>query len=368
MWHDLSNILKYDGAMWAIFGDFNEVRFESERKNTDFCEKRAKLFNDFIKDNSLIDLPLGGRIYTRISDNGRKFSKLDRFLVSENLIQQWPNINVMVLDKKHTDHCPLIPKDGNVDFGPKPVKVFDEWLKHKDSYDIIKSAWNLKVNKLRKWYSTSEGKLKAEIEELINTVNDWERKAENIDLSEEQHEIWLKDRECLLQKEKTHFEMLKQKARFKWALEGDENSKFFHSYIRRRNQKNNIHGVNVGGVWTTNPSFIKSEAFNFFQGLFKRSTTESWMLNQWDGPTLEPHTVEALEAKFTESEVIDAIKGCAKTKHQARMASISCSTQNSGILSGMISCMQSIGFGNQVKSLTAVMPPSSLSFQRLRIL
>ncbi|XP_071704398.1 uncharacterized protein [Rutidosis leptorrhynchoides] len=274
MWDDLNDILKYDDAMWIIFGDFNEVRFSSERKNTDFCERRAKLFNDFIKDNSLLDLPLGGRTYTRITDNGRKFCKLDRYLVSENLFLQWPNLNVMVLDKKHTDHCPLILQDGNVDFGPKSVKVFDEWLKQEDSYDIIKSTWNktnnnvkldcifrdkLKLVKqeLKKWYSTSHGKLTTEIEELTSAVNDWEKIAELADLNEVQYNSWMKDKETLLQKEKTQIEMLNQKSRFKWVLEGDENSKFFHSYIRRRNQKNNIHGVNIGGVWNSNPLTIK---------------------------------------------------------------------------------------------------------------
>ncbi|XP_071698999.1 uncharacterized protein [Rutidosis leptorrhynchoides] len=313
MWLDLAEIMMYDGAMWVIFGDFNEVRFGTERKNTDFCGKRAKLFNDFIKDNSLIDLPLGGRTYTHINDDGRKFSKLDRYLVSENFIQQWPNINVLVLDKKHTDHCPLILKDGDLDFGPKPIKAFDEWLKHKDSYDVVKNAWNSKIinnkpdcifreklkrvkQELRKWYATSDGKLKAEIEELSNSVNDWERQAEITNLTDDQHEQWMKDRECLNQKEKTQIEMLKQKARFKWALEGDENSKFFHSYIRWRNQKNNIHGVNAGG------------------GLFKKRNSETWMLNHWDGPKLEVHMSEALEARFTETEVIDVIKGCGKNK------------------------------------------------------
>ncbi|XP_071700539.1 uncharacterized protein [Rutidosis leptorrhynchoides] len=232
MWADLSDILRYSNAMWAIFGDFNEVRFNSERKNTEFCERRSKLFNDFIKENSLLDLPLGGRTYTRISDNGRKFSKLDRFLVSENFIQQWTNVNVLVLDKKHTDHCPLILKDGDIDFGPKPVKVFDDWLNHTESHNIIKSAWNIHVNsnrpdmifreklkkvkqELRKWFSTSHDKMKIEIEDLTKSVNDWERKAEECDLSEEQYQIWAKDRELLFQKEKTHVEMLKQKARYK---------------------------------------------------------------------------------------------------------------------------------------------------------
>ncbi|XP_071704229.1 uncharacterized protein [Rutidosis leptorrhynchoides] len=180
--------------MWH---DLNEVRFCSERKNSKFSVSRAARFNEFIKNNNLLDLPLGGRMYTRISDNGRKFSKLDRFLVSDSFIAQWPNTSALVLDKKYTDHCPILLKDVNVDFGPKPVKVFDEWLKHKDSHDIIEKAWNLNVNsskpdcvfrdklknvklELRRWFSTSQGKLNSEIEDLTKIkdnnnfeLNEW---------------------------------------------------------------------------------------------------------------------------------------------------------------------------------------------------
>ncbi|XP_071729051.1 uncharacterized protein [Rutidosis leptorrhynchoides] len=131
--------------MWNLFGDSNEVRFDTERKNTDFIESRAKMFNDFIKSTDLIDIPLGGRLYTRISDNGLMFSKIDRFLIFENCLQQWPNIFATILDKKHLDHCPIILKNVNTDFGPKPVKVFDEWLRHKDAHDILKKTWNEKL-------------------------------------------------------------------------------------------------------------------------------------------------------------------------------------------------------------------------------
>ncbi|XP_071687140.1 uncharacterized protein [Rutidosis leptorrhynchoides] len=251
MWDDLRDVMSYDNAMWVILGDFNEVRSKSERKNTIFLEHRAKRFNSFIKDSNLIDIPLGGRNYTRISTNGVEFSKLDRFLVSEIFLQQWPNTHAMVLNKKHTDHCPIILKDGNVDFGPKPTKVFDEWLNHKEAPEIIKAAWTKEVKssnpdctfrdkmknvktELHKWYSTSPGKLKAEIEELSEVVDDWEIRAESEDLSEAQLKEWMDSRDLLHKKENTQLEMLKQKARVKWDLEGSENNKFFHSMIRRR--------------------------------------------------------------------------------------------------------------------------------------
>ncbi|XP_071709245.1 uncharacterized protein [Rutidosis leptorrhynchoides] len=225
----------------------------------------------------------------------------------------------------------ILMKDGDIDFGPKPVKVFDEWLMHEDSFDIIKTTWNKRTNstkpdcifrdklklvkqELKRWYSTSHGKLKTEIEELTCVINEWEKKVEISALNDEDYNKWMVDKENLLQKEKSQLEMLKQKSRFKWALEGDENSKFFHSFIRRRNQKNNIHGANIGGVWNSNPLTIKNEAFSFFQRLFKKNTSEPWMLNNWDGLKIEATSAEALESPFTETEVLDAIKSCGRNK------------------------------------------------------
>ncbi|XP_071694908.1 uncharacterized protein [Rutidosis leptorrhynchoides] len=257
MWQDLSEVLNYDNAMWVIFGDFNEVRFNSERKNTEFIEKRAEAFSDFIKANSLIDLPLGVHLYTRISDNGLQFNKLDRFLVSENFIHQWPNIHAMVLDKKHSDHCPLILKDGNIDFGLKPIKVFDEWINHKDARDVIRKIWEKKVSswkpdcifrdrlkntkiELRNWFAISHCKLKAEIEDLSKVVSEW--------------------------------------------------------------------------IWSTSPSYIKNDAHSFFKKLYTKNNEDSFELNSWNGFTIDHLVAKQLEFKFNESEVFEAIKSCGKNK------------------------------------------------------
>nr|GFD05499.1 RNA-directed DNA polymerase, eukaryota [Tanacetum cinerariifolium] len=44
-----------------------------------------------------------------------------------------------------------------------------------------------------------------------------------------------------------------QKSKIKWAVEGDENSKFFHGIINKRRSQHAIRGVFVDGIWQTDP-------------------------------------------------------------------------------------------------------------------
>ncbi|XP_071729190.1 uncharacterized protein [Rutidosis leptorrhynchoides] len=88
MWDTLDNLIGGIDSRWVLCGDFNEVCEHTDRFNYDFHEARARRFNEFIIRNNLIEIPLKGRKFTRISDDGTKFSKLDRFLVSDNFLNE----------------------------------------------------------------------------------------------------------------------------------------------------------------------------------------------------------------------------------------------------------------------------------------
>lgn len=62
---------------------------------------------------------------------------------------------------------------------------------------------------------------------------------------------------------------LKQRAKLKWEVDGDENTRFFHGYVNNRNRKNHIHRIMTGGGWTTDPNIIKQEAVIFFEEKYK---------------------------------------------------------------------------------------------------
>ncbi|GKA78032.1 RNA-directed DNA polymerase, eukaryota [Tanacetum coccineum] len=87
---------KWKGEM-IIMGDFNEVRFKSERFGSNFNLHGAQLFNSFISGSRLVEVPLGGSHFTWCHKSATKMSKLDKFLVSENLLSICPNINAITL-------------------------------------------------------------------------------------------------------------------------------------------------------------------------------------------------------------------------------------------------------------------------------
>lgn len=61
----------------------------------------------------------------------------------------------------------------------------------------------------------------------------------------------------------------KQRARIKWDIERDTNSKFFLKVIRYRRRKNYIHGINHQGNWESDPNTVKRVFYEFFENQFR---------------------------------------------------------------------------------------------------
>ncbi|XP_071714080.1 uncharacterized protein [Rutidosis leptorrhynchoides] len=332
LWDSLTCLLGHSNEAWLLCGDFKEVRDQSERLNCDFIESRAKRFNEFIDTNNLIEVPLGGRNFTRVSEDGLKFSKLDRCLVTDKFFSLWKDLSAIAIERKHSDHCPIMLRDVVRDFGPKPFKIFDAWLDDDDVDEVIKGAWAKSVpsvarkdcvfhNKLKKikdalraWSHNKFNQLDSEIELLKNAALNLEIQVEMGQLNDDDYNHWKECRKQWIDKEKIKTSMLKQKYRIRWILDGDENTKYFNSMIRRKNNKCNIRGLVINGIWNDSPNDIKSCAVNHFKNIFKEQNDYRSSLEDLDYPTLSVDDATALEVPFDETKIHNAILDCGNTK------------------------------------------------------
>ncbi|GKE14852.1 hypothetical protein Tco_1422429 [Tanacetum coccineum] len=70
-----------------------------------------------------------------------------------------------------------------------------------------------------------------------------------------------------------------QKSKIKWAIEGDENSKFFHGIINKKRSQMSIRGVFVDGDWKTDPDVVKDAFKDHFAARFKQPANGRLKLN-----------------------------------------------------------------------------------------
>ena len=93
---------------WCYIGDFNIVRFPSERLGGSRLTPAMENFSEFIEELSLIDFPLEGGSYTWSSGLDQpSMSRIDRVLVSYDCEDYFPNVTQRVLPCPISDHFPF---------------------------------------------------------------------------------------------------------------------------------------------------------------------------------------------------------------------------------------------------------------------
>ncbi|GKB40474.1 RNA-directed DNA polymerase, eukaryota [Tanacetum coccineum] len=131
-----------------VLGDFIMVNVYAPQNGHDkpklwheFDPNTTYFFNKFIDDAELQEVVMGARNFTRINKKGTKLSKLDRFLISTEVLQTWPTIHCTALPRKFSDHCPILMESNSADFGLVPFKFFNSWLNEDSINLLVKSSW-----------------------------------------------------------------------------------------------------------------------------------------------------------------------------------------------------------------------------------
>ncbi|GKE50215.1 hypothetical protein Tco_1481473 [Tanacetum coccineum] len=101
-----------------------------------------------------------------------------------------------------------------------------------------------------------------------------------------------------------------QKSKIKWAIEGDENSKYFHSIINKKRTQLSIRGVFVDGNWTTDPEEVKEVFKDHFANRFKQPVQGRLKLNALFPDRLSTDQVADMDRCISRDEIRAAVWDC----------------------------------------------------------
>ena len=118
-------------------GDFNVIRFPSERLGAGIFTCCMNDFSDFISLRGLMDNPLEGGLYTWSNSNST--SRIDRFLFSPVLVDYFTHFSQKRLPRVLSDHFPILLESGSHRRGRIPFCFENMWLKAEGFLDKVKS-------------------------------------------------------------------------------------------------------------------------------------------------------------------------------------------------------------------------------------
>jgi len=168
LWQKLLGFIGSRRGEVLLMGDFNTVKFESERHGSVINRRQAADFNKFIVEAELVDVKLDGYKFTWVHESTGKISKLDRFLASKGLMEKFPNLSGLVLDRHLSDHMPIYLHEIEVDYGPTPFRLFNSWLVEDEFVEVVKKSWSRDgLSKLN-----SMVKLKYKLKALKNDIKE----------------------------------------------------------------------------------------------------------------------------------------------------------------------------------------------------
>ncbi|GJT38939.1 reverse transcriptase domain, reverse transcriptase zinc-binding domain protein [Tanacetum coccineum] len=264
----LAGLIERKSGAWCIFGDFNVVRRFDDRMNSQVNVKEMDEFNEFINVTRLIEIPMGGRKSTRVSDDGVNFNM-------------------------------------DLDFGPKPLCFFDILLDEVDIDQVVVNAWNKMVRgsmadcrfrdklknmkiDLKAWSKNRFGAHNEKIEEYKQEALKWELEVEIKHLSDVEIDSWMEARRLWVEKDKEKSKRVKKvvesvvgemqnafiKGRF--ILDGILIANETVEYLRRNKKKGLIFKVDFEKAYDNiNWAFLTMEGLNALvskaveKGIFK---------------------------------------------------------------------------------------------------
>nr|GFA34656.1 RNA-directed DNA polymerase, eukaryota [Tanacetum cinerariifolium] len=289
----------------VIMGDFNEVRYKSDRFGSVFNVQGANVFNSFITNARLKEVPLGGSSFTWCHKSATKMSKLDIFFISKIFLNTCSNITAITLERNLSDHRPILLRESHFDYVPTPFRFFHHWIEMEDFSKFVEDVWregpcdesNEMINmmiklkylktKIQEWNKKNmlsaknvKEKYKDELEAL-KAISDKGNGNGNVEVVNKIMEVV----NTLQKIDKICSSKMAQKAK---------------SFL-------NIRGIMVDGMWIESPNRVKGEFFHHFSSRFDKPGARRVHIEMRFSKTLTCDQQVELESDVSNEEIKRAV-------------------------------------------------------------
>ncbi|GJV39590.1 RNA-directed DNA polymerase, eukaryota, partial [Tanacetum coccineum] len=257
---------------------------------------------------------------------------MDRFLVSDGLLSIFPHLSAVCLDRHLSDHRPILLREVNVDYGATPFRFFHSWIDFPGFDLMVKQKWEsinlydkngmIRFKKklqflkkeIRAWIADHKKRQTSNTHLLKSKLSDIDKSLDNGDNASNLMELREEIVNQLQNVQNTSTRDFIQKAKIQWAVEGDENSKFFHGIVNRKRASLAVKGVMINGEWVDEPNRVKEEFRNHFASRFNDPGPRSGFINHVFPNQLNADQVSELEKPISKEEIRLAVWGCGENK------------------------------------------------------
>ncbi len=326
LWEELSSIRQRWALPWCVVGDFNSIRFPSERLGCSRLSTAMIKFSEWIDTSNLVDLPLVGGQYTWSSGaSPPSLSRIDRALVSIDWEDHFPDVLLKLLPRPISDHHPLLVEAGGMACGKSAFKFENMWLKSEGFVDRVSSWWagyeffgtpsfilasKLKALKenLKQWNKETFGDVRLQRLRRMDEILELDVKEGCRGLSSEEHILREELKSEVVRLAHLEETSWRQKSRALWLKEGDNNTRFFHRTANSNRRNNYLSSLEVDGRIFEDKEDIKIQVERFYHSLFQES--ESWR-PEVDGiefDSIDASDRDMLERPFDREEVFQVIQ------------------------------------------------------------
>nr|GFA33137.1 RNA-directed DNA polymerase, eukaryota, reverse transcriptase zinc-binding domain protein [Tanacetum cinerariifolium] len=168
--------------------------------------------------------------------------------------------------------------DGLVGFEQMVTSTWNSFILE-DGNGMIRFKKKLQLLKkvIRGWVADLKRNQSASIRELKAKLIDIDKL---LDLGKVSDDILLSHMEAMKQLQEINSSDSRdfmQNVKIRWAIEGDENSKFFHGVISRKRANLSVKGIMVEGKWVDDPCRVKEE----FQAHFANRFQDPVVFRAW---------------------------------------------------------------------------------------